>query len=98
MELRPDLSPDQMKMLRGGRNRKYDPLDLLEVIKKTTAKRPISISAWALAAGIPRPTLVTYLSGMRSKGWIATVGEGNTARQHITKQGREILKERSKNV
>jgi hypothetical protein len=98
MQLRPDLSPDQMKKAKGGREREYDPLDLPEVIKKTTAKRPISISAWAAAAGVKRPTLVNYLSGMRSKGWIATVGEGNTARQHITKQGREILKERSENV
>jgi hypothetical protein len=33
-----------------------------------------------------------YLSEMRSKGWIATVGEGSVARQYLTKKSREAAR------
>jgi hypothetical protein len=92
MKPRPDLNPDAMKKAKGGQSKKHDPLDLLSAIASTTAKKPISIAAWAEAARIPRPTLIGYLPAMRAKGWIATVGDGNAARQHVTPAGRKALK------
>ena len=88
MKLRPDLNPDAMKKAKGGQSRKHDPLNLLANIKDTTPEKGISISAWAERAGISRQTLQSYLPQMRSKGWISTSGDGNTARQFITDSGK----------
>ena len=41
-------------------------------------------------------TLQGYLPGLRAKGWIATAGEGNTARQYLTKRGQEAARRYSK--
>jgi predicted transcriptional regulator len=43
-------------------------------------------------ASVSRTTLIEYLGGLRSKGFIATTGEGNSARQYITTAGRDALK------
>ena len=91
MTLRPDLNPDAMKKAKGGQARKHDPLKLLAVIKDTTADKGISISAWALGAGISRQTLQDYLPDMRAKGFLSTSGEGSAMRQFITTSGREAL-------
>jgi hypothetical protein len=91
---RPDLNPDAMKKPKGGQPKKYDPLDLLEAIKDSTAETPVSIAKWADTAGISRQTLQGYLNGMRAKGWILTAGAGNTARQYVAPKGKEALKER----
>ena len=48
---------------------------------------PSAFPARAQSANVPRPTLHQYLPGMRAKGWIRTVGEGNGARKHITHGG-----------
>ena len=95
MVLRPDLHPDDMEKAKAGRNRKHNPLKLLAAIADTTAENPVSISGWATAATVRRPTLTDYLSEMRSKGWIATAGEGNAARQYLTTKGREALQGRT---
>ena len=95
MRLRTDLSPDEMKRLRGGRHKARDPRELLEAIYDTTPAAPISISAWAKAVEIPRQTLTDYLSDWHAQGWIATTGEGNSARQYLTEKGRKFLEERS---
>jgi len=87
MELRPDLNPDAMKKARGGRHLAHDPQELVAAIVDSTAERPVSISIWARKAGIVRQTLTGYLSGLRAKGWIATAGEGNAARQYLTEKG-----------
>jgi hypothetical protein len=94
MRVAEDLDPSKLKRAPGGRQPGHDPLDLLEAIKDTTAENPVSISKWASAAGIIRSTLQGYMNGMRVKGWINTVGDGNTARQYITQKGQEALKER----
>ena len=52
-----------------------------------SAENPISISAWAEAADLKRQTLQSYLPDLRTKGWIRTAGEGNTARQYPTPEG-----------
>jgi predicted transcriptional regulator len=92
MEVAPGLDPDELKQA-VGRKREYDPRKLLAIIAKTTVEKPISISAWAAAGNIKRQTLTDYLPEMRVKGWIATAGEGNAARQYVTEKGREILQE-----
>jgi predicted transcriptional regulator len=92
-ELRPDLSADAMKKARGGRHKAHDPQNFLAAIATTTAKKPISVSAWAKAARVPRQTLTEYLPALRAKGLIATKGEGSNARQYLTKTGKETLKQ-----
>lgn len=92
MRLRPDLNAEAMKKAKPGRRKGHDPIDLLAVIEDTTAANPISISAWATKAGIPRGTLTDYLPDMHGQGLIKTTGEGHTARQHITDKGRNLVR------
>jgi hypothetical protein len=92
MRLREDLDPEQMKKAKGGNKPKHDPLQLCAAIADTSREHPISISAWAQAAGINRNTLNGYLTRMRNQGWIATAGEGSSARQYLTEKGRESLR------
>jgi hypothetical protein len=92
MELRPDLSPDAMKKARAGRKKAHDPQELVAAIADSTAENPVSISAWAEAAGLARQTLTDYLPELRAKGWITTVGEGSSARQYLTEKGREVAR------
>ena len=87
MVLRPDLSPDAMKKPKGGQTKKHDPEKLCAAIAGSTAENPTSISAWATKAGVERQTLQGYMPGLRAKGWISTVGEGNAARQYLTEAG-----------
>lgn len=88
MELRPDLDPDDMKKSKGGRTKKHDPQELCAAIVESTFENPVTISAWAANAGITRQTLQGYLASLRAKGWIATAGEGNKARQYLTEKGK----------
>ena len=92
MKLSPNLDPEALKKPKGGRNKTHDPQKLVEAISKSTKKKPVSISGWAKAAGIPRQTLSEYLPGLRAKGWIATAGEGSNARQYLTEKGREVAR------
>ena len=86
----PDTSLDQSKLKQvGGRHRNHDPDKLCAAIVGTSAENPISISEWAHAADVNRSTLQGYLPGLRAKGWIATSGEGSSARQYLTEHGRE---------
>jgi predicted transcriptional regulator len=89
-----DLDPSKLKQA-GGRRKEHDPQKLLAAIADTTAEKPVSISAWAKAAKVVRQTLSDYLPEMRSKGWIATAGEGTYARQYLTEKGRGFLSERT---
>lgn len=86
-----ELDPSKLKQV-SGRKRQHDPLQLLEYIKDTTFNNPMSVSEWGGVSNVKRPTLVNYLSEMRLKGWIATAGEGSSARQYITEKGRKMLK------
>jgi hypothetical protein len=86
------LDPLKLKQA-GGRGKEHDHCELLAVIADTTPENPISVSAWAIAAKVHRTTLNGYLTGMRRQGLIATVGEGSSARQHITNKGKLALKD-----
>jgi hypothetical protein len=88
MELRPDLDADDMKKARGGRARAHDPMKILSAIEDTTHDNPISGVKWAERAGVARPTLANYVGILRAKGFVATTGQGNTARQFITDAGK----------
>lgn len=81
------LDPAKLKQARDVRKPAHSPLHLIKAISSTSAESPISLSKWASAAGIARQTLDGYLPELRRKEWIATVGSGNTARQHITHKG-----------
>jgi hypothetical protein len=86
------LDPSNLKQIKpAGRSPAYEPLDLLSVVQNSSAQNPISISAWAIQADIPRSTLCGYLSSFRSKGWIQTVGSGHSAKQFLTAQGRKFI-------
>jgi hypothetical protein len=93
MVLRPDLDPEAMRKPKGGRPRTHEPAELLATILDRTAENPISISAWARAAGVTRQTLQGHLMQMRLKGWLMTAGEGNSARQYPTEKGRKAVEE-----
>ncbi len=86
-----ELDPAKLKQPAGGRPPKHDKLKILAAIADTTAQNPISVSAWASKAKINRTTLIGYLETMRASGWIATSGDGSSARQYITTQGRAML-------
>lgn len=85
------LDPSRLKQPKGGRSRAHDPRKLLKVIAKTSEEKPISVAKWAHDAGIPRQTLTDYMAEMRKQNFIATVGEGKTARQYITEKGRKHI-------
>jgi hypothetical protein len=87
-----ELDPSKLKKT-AGRNRAYDPKKILTAIADTTREQPISVSAWAAAGNVPRQTLTDYLPEMRRQKWIETTGEGNTARQFITNEGRAFINE-----
>lgn len=82
-----ELDPAKLKQAKGGRAKQHDPEQLCAAIIEHTAENPISISAWAVAAGMTRQTLQGYLPGLRAKRWIATAGEGSNARQFLTESG-----------
>ena len=92
MRLRPDLNAEAMKKSKAGRRKAHDPQALCAAISDSTSEKPVSISAWAKAAGTNRTTLNEYLPGLRAKGWIGTAGEGNNARQYVTEKGRLAIK------
>lgn len=93
MERDDDLDPAKLKQPNSklGRKPEHDPVDLLSAIAAHTKDNPISIKAWAELAGVKRQTLSDYLPEMRSQGWIATIGEGSSARQYVTERGLGIL-------
>lgn len=91
MALRDDLDPESMKKAKAGRKRAHDPLDLLKHIENSTKENPVTVLAWADAAGLKRDTLRGYLPEMRKHRWIASVGEGTSARQFITEHGLNAL-------
>jgi len=87
-----ELDPSNLKQAGPGLKPDHDPRKLLAVIGHTSAENPISISAWPTDGNIHRTTLAGYLTEMRRQGWIATAGEGSTARQYITNKGKAFLK------
>jgi hypothetical protein len=93
MTLRPDLDAAAMKKAKGGRAKAHDPRRICAAIIDSTPENPVSISAWAKATKIPRPTLAGYLPDLRARVWITTVGEGSAARQCLTEKGREIARQ-----
>ncbi len=90
------LDPARLKKSGGGRQKVHDSGRLLAAIADSSAENPVSISAWAKKVDVPRQTLTDYLREFRNKGWVETLGEGNTARQHITEDGREVARSASK--
>ncbi len=92
MQRADDLDPAKLKQV-AGRKREYNPKKLLAAIAETTPEKPISIAAWAHAGNVPRQTLTDYLPEMRRNKWIETTGDGNTARQFITNEGKAFINE-----
>jgi hypothetical protein len=86
-----ELDPNDLKQSSGGRTAIYKPVDLLSAIQNTSVENPVSISSWAISAEIPRTSLVAYLPGFRSKGWVKTVGSASSARQYLTDAGKTFL-------
>jgi hypothetical protein len=88
-----ELDPARLKQAVGRKPAFSNPAELLAHIAHTSQENPISVTAWATAAKLERSTLRGYLAEMRAQGWIATVGEGNAARQFLTDKGRQKLQE-----
>jgi hypothetical protein len=85
-----DLDPARLKQS-SGRKKDHDPVKLLALIRNNDAANPISSSAWAGLAEMPRKTLTGYLAEMRRSGWIKTVGEGTKSKQIITNEGKAFI-------
>ena len=90
MEPDDNLDPAKLKQV-AGRKKEHDPAFILGKIANNTESNPISLSAWAELTGMPRTTLSGYLDGLRSKGWVKTVGDGIRAKQAITASGLAFL-------
>jgi len=82
---------DMKQPRKGGRPPSVDPIEVLVGFKDTTPENGITVSRLAVNLGIARSTVRDYLPMLRSKSWIATVGEGARATQYLTKEGRERL-------
>lgn len=91
MQLRPDLSAEDMKKHKPGRGKAHDPDQLLSAI--IDSPTGVSITEWAKKADVKRPTLYNYLSGFRRRGLITTTGEGTTAKQVLTAEGRLLAEQ-----
>jgi predicted transcriptional regulator len=87
-----NLDPKRLRGANVGRKRQHDVLDLLAAIKKTTCDDPVSVSEWASGAKVEHTTLYRYLPAMVTNGCVAVVGEGKTARRHITAEGLNALR------
>lgn len=85
-----ELDPSKLKQV-AGKKKEHDPLKLLAAIASNDELNPVSVSRWAELTEIPRTTLNDYVTEMRRKGWIKTIGEGLKAKQAITNKGKEIL-------
>jgi len=85
-----ELDPEDMKRV-GGRPKSFTLKGLLTHISDRTATNPISVTEWAALAGTTRETLYGYMTEMRQKSLIMTVGEGTHAKQSITKEGRNLV-------
>lgn len=90
--VRADLDAADMKKAKGGRPATCDPKVLLSAILNTDAEHGVSLSEWASRAEVARSTLRGYTNEFRAQGWIATVKEGNQARQYLTASGQKYAK------
>lgn len=91
MERDDDLDPSNLKKQTTGRDKKYDPLKVLNFISGMTKENPVTFTEWERLSGIPRQTLTEYAANLRLGGLIATIGEGRLARQYITQKGSDEL-------
>lgn len=88
MEIDEDLNPENLKQVnKAGKKKAHDPLDILRFIKDRTKDNPVSVAEWSRISNLPRTTIQDYLVELREYGFIATVGEGQTARKYITDLG-----------
>jgi hypothetical protein len=92
MERDEELDPAKLKQA-VGKKKEHDPVKLLAAIANNDEQNPISIPQWAERTGTARTTLNGYVTEMRRKGWVKTIGEGNRAKQAITNTGKAILDE-----
>jgi hypothetical protein len=92
MECDEALDPAKLKQV-AGKKKEHDPVQLLAAIANNDEQNPISLPQWAERTGIARTTLNDYVTEMRRKGWVKTIGEGSRAKQAITNTGKAILNE-----
>jgi hypothetical protein len=85
-----ELDPAKLKQI-AGRKKEYDPIELLKEITNNDELNPISLPQWAERIGIARTSLNRYVTDMRLKGWIKTIGEGSKAKQAITNSGKALI-------
>lgn len=88
-----ELDPARLKQ--PGRKPRLGITAILEVIKDTTAEKPVSSSEWANRLGIARTTLNGYLTDLNSSGLIKTAGEGSSSRRYLSEKGRQFLEGRT---
>lgn len=85
------LDPAALKQPKRGRPKTFDYLAALTAIADSSTENAYSRNAWAKKLGIPPATLFNHLPHLRTKGWIYTVGEGNTAKTVITPKGLQLV-------
>jgi predicted transcriptional regulator len=93
----PAAELDPSKLRQPGRKKEVEPTNILPLMVQFDELNPVSVSELARLSKIKRPTLINYLSELRAKGFVKTVGEGNKAKQIITNDGKEFVKKREQN-
>jgi predicted transcriptional regulator len=86
-----DNNLDATKLKQPGKKKEYNILELLQCIENNDELNPISVSEWCKRAVIKRTTLISYLSEMRIKNFVKTVGEGIKSKQIITNEGKAFI-------
>ena len=91
-----DNNLDAKKLKQPGKKKEYNILELLQCIEDNDELNPISVSEWCKRADIARTTLISYLSEMRIKNFVKTVGEGTKSKQIITNEGKAFIAKSNK--
>lgn len=86
-----ELNPQDMKQAKPGRKRSVSDGELLAAIADSTPESPISVSQWATAVGKSRSTVLPHIEALRTRGFVATTGDGASGRKYITSKGLEHL-------
>lgn len=88
------LDAGDFKRPKGGRPSNMEPTAVLWAFEGTSPDSGLTVTALATKIGVSRQSLSQrYLPALRSKDWIATAGEGSSARQYITEKGSGVLRE-----
>lgn len=89
MAMAEDLNPEKLKQ--AGVKKKFSEAELLKIIIDRDETNPVTITEWAELANVKRTTLSDYLTELRNRNFIKSVGEGKKAKIIITNDGKGFV-------